>query len=213
MSNICSICLVESSIVKDDEIFSYKGKDLTVRDLSFYECPECGEQFVDSALDKENSILIREAKKELDGLLSSKEIYRVREHLEITQHEASKIFGGGLNAFSKYERGEVSQSEAMDKLMRAAMSVDGLFEWLCKDARVRPARELHSKIKNSKSFLTEAPHEDFEVIVFDTYIKTFSSINRHMRLGVIEKHDHGAKSFRSIAFYSDCSEDLLEMRH
>jgi HTH-type transcriptional regulator/antitoxin MqsA len=30
------------------------------------------------------------------------------------------MFGGGLNAFSKYERGEVIQSEAMDKLIRVS---------------------------------------------------------------------------------------------
>jgi len=40
--------------------------------------------------------------------------------LGLTQHAASSIFGGGLNAFSKYERGEVIQSKAMDKLIRVS---------------------------------------------------------------------------------------------
>ncbi len=136
MSNICSMCKVNANIIKDNETFVYKGSDLIVEGLSFYECPECGEQFADAALDKCNCILIREAKKSVDGLLSAREIYKLREKLNISQQQAAKIFGGGVNAFSKYERGEVSQSEAMDKLMRASLVNEDLFSWLCQEAGI-----------------------------------------------------------------------------
>lgn len=212
MSNICSICLVESSIVKEDETLSYKGKDLIVRGLSFYECPECGEQFADAALDKENSILIREAKKESDGLLLSKGIQKVREHLGITQSEAAKIFGGGANAFSKYERGEVSQSEAMDKLMRAAMSVDGLFKWLCVDAGIHPSRD-QKQSEDPVHASSEDSQEGFEVVVFDTYVKTISITKNPLRFGGLEASSHGSRRFKSIDFCSDIYEETLEVRH
>lgn len=212
MSNICSICLVESNIVKEDETISYKGKEIVARGLSFYECPECGEQFADSALDKENSILIREAKKQSEGLLSSKGIKKVREHLGMTQSEAANIFGGGVNAFSKYERGEVSQSEAMDKLMRAAMSVDGLFKWLCEDAGVHPARETKQPEYTVNTSL-EDPQDFFDVVVFDTCVKTISTTKKPLRLGGLEASLHGSKKFKSINFCSELSDDLLEARH
>ncbi len=55
-------------------------------------------------------------RKKSDGLLTSSEIYEARITLGLTQESASLVFGGGKNAFSKYERAEVSQSVAMDKL-------------------------------------------------------------------------------------------------
>jgi HTH-type transcriptional regulator/antitoxin MqsA len=58
-------------------------------------------------------------KKEVDGLLTGAQVRALRERLGINQSEAAKIFGGGLVAFSKYESDDVSQSEAMDKLLRA----------------------------------------------------------------------------------------------
>lgn len=211
MSNICSICLVESNLVKEDETLSYKGKDLLVRGLSFFECPECGEQFADAALDKRNSILIREAKKESEGLLLSKGIQKIREHLGITQSEAAKIFGGGANAFSKYERGEVSQSEAMDKLMRAAMSVDGLFNWLCEDAGVYPSKRQR-KISSGHTFSAEL-QEAFEVAIYETCVKIKFVESNPLRLSGLEPAAHSSRKLKSIEFCSDISEETLEARH
>jgi Cys-tRNA synthase (O-phospho-L-seryl-tRNA:Cys-tRNA synthase) len=36
----------------------------------------------------------------------------------LSQQKAAQLLGGGVNAFSKYERGEVMQSRSMDLLMR-----------------------------------------------------------------------------------------------
>jgi len=44
----------------------------------------------------------------------------------LTQKDASSLFGGGANAFSKYERGDVIQSDAMDRLMRLVKQHPGL---------------------------------------------------------------------------------------
>jgi HTH-type transcriptional regulator/antitoxin MqsA len=50
--------------------------------------------------------------------------------LGLTQETASKIFGGGENAFSKYESGKVAQSAAMDRLLRLAYEFPFVFHWL-----------------------------------------------------------------------------------
>lgn len=47
---------------------------------------------------------------------------RARRTLGLSQEEAARLFGGGRNAFSKYERGEVAQSVAMDRLIRLCLS-------------------------------------------------------------------------------------------
>jgi HTH-type transcriptional regulator/antitoxin MqsA len=77
---------------------------------------------------------MQEFKKEVDGLLTGKEIKELRSRFRITQAQAAKIFGGGPVAFSKYEADDVSQSEPMDKLLRVALSVPGAFAWLSKEA-------------------------------------------------------------------------------
>ena len=77
---------------------------------------------------------MRDAWRKIDGLLTAQEIVALRNKLGLTQQDAAKIFGGGANAFSKYERSEVIQSVAMDKLMRAALDVPDMFMWLKQQA-------------------------------------------------------------------------------
>ena len=50
--------------------------------------------------------------------MSCDEIRHVRTHLRLTQGQAARLVGGGVNAFSRYERGETMQSRATDKLLR-----------------------------------------------------------------------------------------------
>ena len=59
-------------------------------------------------------------KKSVDGLLTGAEVRALRERLGLKQSDAARVFGGGVVAFSKYENDDVTQSEAMDKLMRLA---------------------------------------------------------------------------------------------
>jgi HTH-type transcriptional regulator/antitoxin MqsA len=46
------------------------------------------------------------------------ELVRIRKRLKLTQRQAALITGGGHNAFSRYERGEVRPLPAVIKLMR-----------------------------------------------------------------------------------------------
>jgi hypothetical protein len=48
--------------------------------------------------------------------------------LDLTQANAAEIFGGGQNAFSKYERGEVVQSLAMDRILRFFAAAPDCFD-------------------------------------------------------------------------------------
>jgi len=91
-----------------------------VDDLEYSLCNKCGADPVLVEQAKRNQVRFSDAKREIDGLLSSADIRKARRYLGLTQHAASSVFGGGLNAFSKYERGEVIQSKAMDKLIRVS---------------------------------------------------------------------------------------------
>lgn len=126
MSN-CIYCKSNDiEICNEEETISYKEKDLKVFML-YTLCHLCGKEFVPKDQILVNDARVRDAKKVSDGLLSSKEIYLARMELGITQEEAAIIFGGGKNAFSKYERAEVSQSTSMDKLIKVALKYAHVF--------------------------------------------------------------------------------------
>ncbi len=117
--NICPICEAGtlSNQVHTGEI-QYRERIVRVPDLEYSSCDSCGADPVLAKQAKRNQVRYSDAKRATDGLLSSADIRTARRYLGLTQHAASSVFGGGLNAFSKYERGEVIQSKAMDKLIR-----------------------------------------------------------------------------------------------
>jgi len=117
--NTCPICETGtlSKRVHSGEI-QYRDRTVQVDDLEYSLCNKCGADPVLAEQAKRNQVRFSDAKRKIDGLLSSADIRKARRYLGLTQHAASSVFGGGLNAFSKYERGEVIQSKAMDKLIR-----------------------------------------------------------------------------------------------
>ena len=131
----CKICKSEdvSGFVEVEDI-SYKGNDLQVS-IAYSVCNNCDREFVSKPQIIQNEFALRAVKKTFDGLLSSEEIVRAREELSLTQEQAARVFGGGRNAFSKYERGEVSQSVAMDKLIRICLNHRNIFRELAREIK------------------------------------------------------------------------------
>lgn len=108
-----------------------KGDDaVRVIGLECYRCDSCGADPVFADQIRRNQLKIADAKRARAGLLSGDQIRRAREEMGLTQANAAEIFGGGPNAFSKYERGEVLQSEAMDRLIRLANWLPDALEFL-----------------------------------------------------------------------------------
>jgi len=52
------------------------------------------------------------------NLLEPDEIKRIRRKLGLTQKEAGRIIGGGVNAFQKYESGDILVSRAISSALR-----------------------------------------------------------------------------------------------
>ncbi len=51
-------------------------------------------------------------------IVDPKYIAKVRKKLMLDQREAAEIFGGGVNAFSRYEAGKTNPPLALVKLLR-----------------------------------------------------------------------------------------------
>ena len=128
----CKLCKSEdvSDYVEAEEI-SYKGSTLQVS-IAYSLCNNCDREFISKPQILQNEAALRAAKKDYDGLLSAEEIISARRELSLTQEQAARVFGGGRNAFSKYERGEVSQSVAMDKLIRICLNHREVFHELAR---------------------------------------------------------------------------------
>jgi HTH-type transcriptional regulator/antitoxin MqsA len=121
--SVCPICEEENleSKVGSNEV-EYKGQKATIP-LHFSECDSCGSEQASPIELRINKRLMIEFKKKVDGLLTGKEVKKIRIALGLTQADAANIFGGGPVAFAKYEADDVAQSGAMDKLLRLAHAV------------------------------------------------------------------------------------------
>ena len=96
---------------------TYRGETIEVGQPGAW-CTACGEGVL-SAADLAVTVKARhDAIARAEGLLTSDEIRAVRERLGLTQAEAAKLIGGGVNAFSRYERGEIMHGRAADNLLR-----------------------------------------------------------------------------------------------
>ena len=99
--------------VDRSETITNAGESVT---LTGWFCPSCQDGWFDDA----DQIRYAKAGDELilrSRERQSKELRRIRKKLGLTQKEAAAIFGGGINAFSRYEKGEVAPNASTRKLL------------------------------------------------------------------------------------------------
>jgi HTH-type transcriptional regulator/antitoxin MqsA len=97
--------------------YNYKGRKTNINQPGDF-CNSCGDGILEGKDLKETRKQKHDFLAKVDGFLSSSQIRAIRLKLNLTQHEAAEIFGGGPNAFSRYERGESMQMKATDNLLR-----------------------------------------------------------------------------------------------
>ncbi|RWU12481.1 type II toxin-antitoxin system MqsA family antitoxin [Xanthomonas phaseoli] len=138
MAHICPACEKGRLEARTgSETIQYGDDQIHVEGIQFSECDLCGEEVVLPIQSKANALLYADAKKIVDGMLACAEIKIFREKWRLSQHDAAAIFGGGKNAFSKYERGEIIHSKSMDLLMRVFDEVAEARSYLSNKAGVK----------------------------------------------------------------------------
>jgi HTH-type transcriptional regulator/antitoxin MqsA len=95
----------------------YRGYRHTYKQPGQY-CLSCGEGFFHPRDLDATAPERKDFDRSVDRLLTSTEIRSVRSKLKLSQKRAGEIFGGGPMAFSKYERGQATQSRSTDILLR-----------------------------------------------------------------------------------------------
>lgn len=135
-SPLCPVCRkghLHASI--RTQVFHPHGKDVAVELLSS-RCGACGNETTRASQHDENLRRLAARKSEYDGLLMGEEILALRSRYGLTQQAASKIFGKGKNAFSRYENEVGYPDERTTLLLRMAIDKPDSLKWLADQAGV-----------------------------------------------------------------------------
>lgn len=102
-----------------DMPYTYKGELTTIPAVSGDFCPACGEVMLGAVESARLSAAMLEFNKQVNAsIVDPAFIVNVRKKLALDQREAAEIFGGGVNAFSRYENGKTKPPLALVKLLR-----------------------------------------------------------------------------------------------
>lgn len=116
----CPVCGA-AELVHDtrDMPYTYKGETTTIPAVTGDFCPACAEVVLDMAEAQRFGMAVRDFNKQVNAsIVDPAFIASVRKKLALDQREAAEIFGGGVNAFSRYETGRTKPPLALVKLLK-----------------------------------------------------------------------------------------------
>ncbi len=116
----CPVC-GGAELVRDtrDLPYTYKGETTVIPGVTADFCSACGESITDMAESVRTTALMLEFNKQVNAaIVDPAFIAGVRKKLSLDQREAAEIFGGGVNAFSRYENGKTKPPLALVKLLK-----------------------------------------------------------------------------------------------
>ncbi len=100
------------------QTYTYKDKSIELDQPGMW-CDQCDEGILSGADIEKTEKAFEEFKDKIDKVLSPEDIRYIRKNvLGLSQKEAGKIFGGGPNAFGRYERGEAKPMLAIINLLK-----------------------------------------------------------------------------------------------
>ena len=116
----CPECGSKNTIKDYRDIpFTYKGQSTVVKAVGADWCLDCGEGviFKEESL-RIDSILTEFNKQVNASIIDPEYVVAMRKKLNLSQSEAGEIFGGGVNAFSRYETGKALPHVSTIKLLK-----------------------------------------------------------------------------------------------
>lgn len=116
----CPVCGAAELIHDTRDIaYTYKGEATTIAAVTADFCPACDESITDSAETERVMQEMQAFNRQVNAaMVDPGFITAVRKKLNLGQREAAEIFGGGINAFSRYENGKTRPPLALVKLLK-----------------------------------------------------------------------------------------------
>ena len=114
-------CCGAAELIHDtrDMPYTYKGENTTIPAVTGDFCPACGEVVLNREQGNRYSEMIGLFQRQVNAAYVAPDyIARVRRKLDLDQRQAAEIFGGGVNAFSRYENGKTKPPLSLIKLFK-----------------------------------------------------------------------------------------------
>lgn len=116
----CPTCH-QAELITDtrDMPYTYKGETTTIQAVTGDYCPACAEVITSEAESRRIMAAILAFNKEVNAATTDPAyIQNVRKKLHLDQRQAAELFGGGVNAFSRYETGRAKPPLALVQLLK-----------------------------------------------------------------------------------------------
>lgn len=116
----CPVCGAAELIHDTRDIaYTYKGETTMLPAVTADFCNACDDSITDVSQTKRVMDLMLAFNKQVNAAsVDPSYITTVRKKLDLDQREAAEIFGGGVNAFSRYENGKTKPPLALVKLLK-----------------------------------------------------------------------------------------------
>ncbi len=133
---VCPSCRTgHLQIGQRERVFHPHGQTLVVPLLTSV-CDHCGAEVTGAAQHSENLRRLAARKDQYGGLLMGEEILALRRRFGLTQQAASRIFGKGKIAFSRYESETTYPDESTTRLLSMAIAKPDTLKWLADQAGI-----------------------------------------------------------------------------
>ena len=130
----CPTCGTGNLIVATRDLpYIYKRKSTVIKAVKgrFCDNPKCRETVMEMDESARMSKEMLAFNKKVNGELTPIDLLaNVRERFKLNQQQAAKVFGGGANAFSRYESGKTKPPVALVKLFKVLDKHPDLFKEL-----------------------------------------------------------------------------------
>ncbi|MDR0781778.1 MAG: type II toxin-antitoxin system MqsA family antitoxin [Pseudomonadales bacterium] len=116
----CPVCGA-AKLIHDtrDMPYTYKGETTMIPAVTADFCPACNEAVLElDEATRTNELMLQFNKQVNAAIVDPSFIITVRKKLDLGQREAGELFGGGINAFSRYENGKTKPPLALVKLLK-----------------------------------------------------------------------------------------------
>ena len=116
----CPVCGA-AELMQDtrDLPYTYKGEVTVIPAVTGEFCPACDEVLLNREQGDRYSELLGTFQRQVNAaFVDPHYITRVRRKLDLDQRQGAELFGGGVNAFSRYENGKTKPPLALVKLLK-----------------------------------------------------------------------------------------------
>jgi HTH-type transcriptional regulator/antitoxin MqsA len=114
-------CCGAADLIHDtrDLPYTYKGETTNIPSVVGDFCPACSEVVLNREHGNRYSELLGQFQRQVNAAyVDPGYIATIRKRLDLDQRQAAEIFGGGINAFSRYENGKTKPPLALVKLFK-----------------------------------------------------------------------------------------------